>query len=320
MVARLTPLATVAAIGLTAIASVSGATSERTAAIYSIRPDGTGRALVLHLEPPKQFVARSPGGRKIAYVEDGAFYVSDVSGANPVRIHAATGTLSFSPDGTRLAITTYSECGWRCLHTMLYVVNTDDTGLRLLADGGQRPSWSPDSTRLAYSSAFEIHVAGLRGGDVIVARGTNPDWAPRGDRIAYLGSRRGYAVPCFVDADGSHGVCLHGFSAVNGIVWSNDGRRLAFMQASPSRLGVVGADGRGLRRFPIMKLRGRPLAWSPDGRWLAYSKGLGEKQIYVRPVDRIHGEHRVTDEHDQPYYGDVRWRRGRISYVIYDEA
>jgi Tol biopolymer transport system component len=294
VVARLTPLAPLAAIGLTAIAAASGATSERTTAIYSIRPDGTGRALVLRLEPPKQFVARSPGGRRSRTWR--------------------------TPDGARLAITTYSECGWRCVHTMLYVVNTDDTGLRLVADGGQRPSWSPDSTRLAYTAAFEIHVVGLRGGDVIAAKGTNPEWAPRGDRIAYLGFKRGDAVPCFVDADGSHSMCLHGFSAVNGITWSHDGRRLVFMQASPSRLGVAGADGRRLRRFPIMKLRARPLAWSPEDRWLAYSKGLGDKQIYVRPVDRMRGEHRVTDEHDQSYYGDVRWRRGRISYVIYDEA
>jgi hypothetical protein len=111
---------------------------------------------------------------------------------------------------------------------------------------------------------------------------------------------------------------LHGFSAVNGFVWSRDGEQLAFMQATPPRLGVVRADGGGLRRFNRMRLRARPLAWSPDGRRLAYSKGFIDKEIYVRQIFGPSRERRVTNEIDQNYFGDVRWRAGLISYIVFE--
>ena len=88
------------------------------------------------------------------------------------------------------------------------------------------------------------------------------------------------------------------------------------MQATPSRLGAVRSDGKGLVRMPVMQFRARPLAWSSDGTRIAYSKGLTGRQIYVRPVVAGSRERRVTNELDQPVYNDARWRRGRISYVI----
>jgi Tol biopolymer transport system component len=318
MVRRTTPLAAAVAFVTLVVATASGATGERHAAIYSVRFDGTGRTLVTNLDPPVYSLLRLPGGKKIAFTRPDGLYVADITGANAVRINAPAGEPKFSPDGSRLAVTTSSECGWRCLHTMLYVVNVDGTGLRLIADGGRHPSWSPDGTRLAYMAVFKIHVVSATGEeDTTIADGMNPAWAPRGNRIAYLGTGRGYGPPCFIDADGSNRRCTHGFTAVNDIVWAPNAKWLAFMQATPSRLGVVRPDASEIRRFPVMKLRARPLAWSPNGRWLAYSKGLAEKQIYVRPVLRDGVEHRVTNEDDQPFYGDVRWRDGRLSYVIF---
>ena len=319
MVGRLTPLAAAAAIGTLIVTAGAAATGELHPAIYSIRPDGKGRALVLRLDPSVSSLVRSPGGRKIAFVRDGGFFVADVDGGHPVPIEAPSGEATFSPDGTHLAVSSYSECGWRCLHTMLYVVNTDGTGLRLVADDGRRASWSPDSKRLAYMVRGEVHVATVDGSaDVSLGAGMNPVWAPRGERIAYLDAVHGYAAPCFVDADGTHRTCLRGFSAINGIVWSQDGRWLAFMQATPRRLGVVRSDGKRLTRLPVMSRPARPLAWSPDGSRIAYSKGIGEKQIYTRPVSRKSPQRRVTNEFDQSVYYDVRWRRGRISYEIYE--
>ena len=145
----------------------------------------------------------------------------------------------------------------------------------------------------------------------------NPVWAPRGERIAYLNAAHGYAAPCFVDADGTHRTCLRGFSAINGIVWSQDGGWLAFMQATPRRLRVVRSDGKRLTRLPVMSRPARPLAWSPTARSRT-RKGIGEKQIYTRPVSRKSPQRHVTNQFDQSVYYDVRWRHEGISYEIYE--
>jgi hypothetical protein len=135
-------------------------------------------------------------------------------------------------------------------------------------------------------------------------------WAPRGNRIAYIGNRRGYGVPCFVNANGSNRRCARGYSATGTLVWSPDARRIAFQHSPGFDLAVVGADARGLRRFRTHGIP-RPLAWSPDTRRLAYTTNF-DSALLVRPVS---GRGRATRVTDEPPYSDVRWRNGRISYV-----
>src|SRR3979490_493524 len=144
MAARLTPMAIAAAVALMLICAASSATTGIAATIFSIRPDGTRRMLVLRLDPPVYWLIRSQDGQKIAYARNtsdpGNLYVSDLSGKDPVQIHPS-GYPTFSRDGTRLAVSA---------NRGLYVVNTDDTGLRLVADQGGHVSWSPDGVRIAY--------------------------------------------------------------------------------------------------------------------------------------------------------------------------
>ena len=337
MVTRLASVAAALAAVAFAVAASSGAAAERAdgprLAIYDIRPDGTGRRLVALPDPPISNLLRSPDRKRILFArfDEGksTLYVADLSGANPVRLTPDSGFYggaAFSPDGRKVAFSSYTVCGVRCQVSSLHAVNVDGSDLHRVAERGESPSWSPDGRRLAYRGSSGVHVVRATGEDdrVIGRNGLSPAWAPRGRRIAYIGFRGGYGVPCFVNADGSGRRCLRGLSAVWRFVWSPDAKRVAFAQAPQGWLVVYGADGRVVRRFKDQVNRPRPLAWSPDGRRIAYSYSEphdAPSQIFVRPVARQSSPRRVTSEsRDGGFvwqFGEVRWDPGRISYVIY---
>jgi len=117
---------------------------------------------------------------------------------------------AYSPDGTRIA--------WLDHHTAirpgLHVSNSDGTGDTVLVPVGEpawpsSPSWSPDSSRIAFSRAvgtethFDIHVMGADGSDRtrLTFDGVNgsPVWSPDGTKIAWIRSGRLWIM----NADGS---------------------------------------------------------------------------------------------------------------------
>jgi Tol biopolymer transport system component len=336
MIARATPLA----IGLALVAVPAGAPSASESpriafatdradnlhrvGVYAIRPDGKGRRRLALPSPPVSEVVRSPDGTRILYTRDvdgrRSLFVALVSGEGERRLatpEPAGGIVlqrsAFSPDGRRVAFTTYTGCGWRCSTTALSLVNVDGTGLEMIDDRGDAPSWAPGGSRLAYAGRG-IRVYDLRTRTShALGDGYRPTWAPRGNRIAYLVVKRGYGVLCFVNADGSRRSCVLGRTAAD-VVWSPDAKRVAFNEQGPAWLGVVGADGRGLRLFRDRRNRARPAAWSPDGRRLAYTEGLDARQLFVRSVSPPGRPRQVTSEPQFTQFSCVRWRPGRISF------
>jgi Tol biopolymer transport system component len=135
------------------------------------------------------------------------------------------------------------------------------------------PSWSPD------------------GASVLFTVGDNP----LGGRWEVMGTQPGMLM--VADASGSRSLGVAGESAV----WSPDGARIAFFADDQDdrselpggpRIYVMGIDGAGRRRifmndltstypeyfygpFPTYVRDGKafgPMVWSPDGRWLAFSR------------------------------------------------
>jgi Tol biopolymer transport system component len=302
------------------------------AAIYAVRDDGTGRRLIALPEPAVPYLVRSPGGHSILYKREiggvGALFAAERSGANAVRLtppELQVGEYpsgAFSPDGRMIAFSTFVGCGHRCYRVTLYLVRRDGSALRLLAENAAAPSWAPDSRRLAYGglrvsygAARAIYVTDVESGETtLIARGSvdSPIWAPRGERIAYT-ANRGYGLACFVNADGSRRRCTRGHSLTS-LVWSRDGRWVAFRQTHPRRLGFVDSDARRVRYLGYHGRWARPAAWSPDGRRLAFEL-LHDSSVRVLRIDAPRRSARVIDE---PNSGlrDFRWRGREISYVV----
>jgi Tol biopolymer transport system component len=325
-----------AALSGTLIAATPAATHVTyRAAIYGVRDDGTGRRLIALPEPAVPYLVRSPGGRSILFAREvggvWALFAADRSGANAVRLTPPLLPVTdyprgaFSPDGRMIAFTTFVECGFRCVRYSLYVVRRDGSDLRLLAENAAAPSWAPDSRRLvygglrvSYGAAQAIYVTDVETNETtLVAQGAVdlPLWAPRGERIVYT-ANRGYGVACFVNADASQRRCTRGHS-LTGLLWSRDGRRVAFRQANPRRLGFVDSNARRVRYLGYHGRQARPAAWSPDGRRLAFqvAESPNYGSVRVLRIDKPRRSLAVIDEMNN-FVGDVRWRGRELTYVV----
>lgn len=217
------------------------------------------RLAYYHPELPRIYVARAqPGG---------------VSGP-PVAIDVELPLVRWpvwTPDGRLLTISgAHFSRGGSLVHTEISTITADGRPGALLTGTLDAmngfPAWSPDGTRLAFTSRRVDHY------DLLVAdaAGQNPRllyrqpayrtlshlaWSPDGAYIAFISDQ----VELYVArADGSAppvgplGVRVQ----LGGVIrWSPDGARLAFVAASDKQVYVVRIDGRGLRRLTANALQ-----------------------------------------------------------------
>lgn len=197
--------------------------------------------------------------------------------------------VAWAPSGRRLVFDATNGyvprvCFRNCVTWDAYMIGDDGSGLRLVAPGGKAPAWSPTSQSLAYLDgvdpfgvARDVAIKRLDGSRVRFAAARNPVsylgpvWSPRGNEIAFH-----VAVPrsglwiSVVRADGGRRRLL---SLGNRPAWAPSGDRLAFLGRSNGleyRLLTMSSAG-GRKRVhtpPALSVEG--VAWSPDGRTIAY--------------------------------------------------
>jgi dipeptidyl aminopeptidase/acylaminoacyl peptidase len=191
---------------------------------------------------------------------------------------------SYSRDGTVLAWISYEPSAY------LVVSDADATSPRkvLLVDAPKRSvafAISPDGTRVAWFKPTQPEPAQRASSD---AAPTSSDpsvelW------VAPLDGSQGARVVAPADVPGE---------IYDSPVWSPDGRLIAFGtyvkdrstgEARRTAIDVVAADGSERRRLTTRPgLLDDGVAWSPDGRYLAYSAladGATERELYVVGVD-----------------------------------
>ena len=116
---------------------------------------------------------------------------------------------------------------------------------------------------------------------------TLPLWTPDGTRIAFSSGRAGGASALYwMSADGSGAVEELTKATTNqgATSWLPDGTTLAFYDVGGTYDIFTVKPGESPVRFLETSFQERAPAFSPDGRWLAYSSNeTGQAEIYVTP-------------------------------------
>jgi Tol biopolymer transport system component len=206
-----------------------------------------------------------------------------------------------SPDGHQLALvlSTVAEYtngkGETPPRFSIYLFDRQSKALRLLADNGVEPAWSPDGTRVAYRSTetsglWIVDVTGGKAREVYAADRENEhyvteiSWSPDSKRLVFLDRvfRQSAAiVTASADQIEPANVLISSTTYWPYLPqWSPNSEQILFVWPSGENPGpnknydlwVINADGSGQTQLTqdIDVLAGGAPQWSPDGNWIAF--------------------------------------------------
>jgi len=202
-----------------------------------------------------------------------------------------------SPDGTLVAFVDFSHGG------DVSFMNADGSGRVDLGIAGSYPTWSPDASRLAFTTLSGIDSIDGNGNDVMLLPLPSGSlvgplaWSPDGTKIAFSYHQPGHTDldVAVVSADGRGAVAPLTSSPLDDHdpSWSPTGDRIAFERGSVNTqtnndLWVMNADGSSQTQvFAGDASHGAVggTAWAPDGTAILFSiaNGLGTSDLYTVP-------------------------------------
>ena len=180
----------------------------------------------------------------------------------------------------------------------ILAVRADGSGLRVLVAGGREgrlpttPRVAPGGSRFVYDGPKGLVVAPVSGGsgtEITTGLDLPAAWSRDGRWIAFVRTRNlgkndwhSYVYAVHPEGTGLRTVRRDAFGAS----WAPDSKRLAAGERGGG-ISVVALSGKA-RRLEGSRCGSEP-AWSPNGRWIAYTRCLGQSYRTGIVVQRPNG-------------------------------
>lgn len=264
---------------------------------------GSPHPVTKHTDDSVRRARISRNGEWMVY-ECGAdlWVVGTVPGSTPrklaIEVHAddksnTERTETYTRNATGYAISPEERHAVIVCHGQLFMTKIPDGGksTRMTDHGGadSQPAWSPDSTKIVF-------ISDRTGSDEI--------YLLEQDDAEHPSLTRAHTFKTTRLTDTKEGEQFPLFSP--------KGDRIAFLRAG--QLWTMKPDGKD-QQVLIADKKVTDYEWSPDGKWIAFSRmdGSFASEVYIVPVDGKEKPRNVSRY--ATYNSDITWGAGKLAYI-----
>ena len=241
---------------------------------------------------------------------------------------------AFSPDGKQLVFITPCDRNKEAYPTasLKVIPDVDAENIEVIPlpyspGGDYDPAWSPDGTKIAFTSLREtgsprIYVMDMLDKSISVLtplfiRSYQPAWSPDGKQLVYV-EEKTFGRIKILNPDGSSELLLEEPLEASDVhpAWSPNGEYIQFtrypLQGKPPFLIGVSLNNNGQSQDPLqVAIRSVPMReaqFSPDGLWLVFESWTGPN--HEISIMTTNGSSRKELSNDPSYDFDPTWRPG----------